>query len=265
MLSPYGKGMDAVSVYHAIRRNCIKKMGEQPMKIFILRKKKHLLAMSFYLLPIVLGIHTAAGSNMAMGSWSEGTRSLAKQAPITAPSQSLTLAANRRASPAHVGAVMALLATLEDAQALPPETSPEANQLIHTLIQLQAAVMKSRNVAVRRFVSAALQDKLGEQSSGMLRHVRQRGINAVVMEALVDYLAIHPLQEGSPVAEGFLDFNVRVRGLALLQQTVQIARRQLQERGETLESIFDQQRREMPGSSPALPDQTESGQSSHFM
>ena len=184
---------------------------------------------------------------------------------IFSPPSSFTLAANRRASPAHVGAVMALLATLEDAQALPPETSPEANQLIHTLIQLQAVVMKSRNVAVRRFVSAALQDKLGEQSSGMLRHVRQRGINAVVMEALVDYLTIHPLQEGSPVAEGFLDFNVRVRGLALLQQTVQTARRQLQERGETLEHLFAQRRREMPGSSPALPDQTGSGQSSHFM
>jgi len=225
--------MDAVSVYHAIRRNCIKKMGEQPIKIFLLRKKRHLLTMGFCLLPIVLGIHMVAGADQA--------------------------------SPAQVGAVMALLATLEDAQALPPETSPKANQLIHTLIQLQSAVMKSRNKAVKRFVFEALQRKLGEQSSEMMRHVRRRGINAVVMEALVDYLNIHPLQEGSSVAEGFLDFNVRARDLVLLQRTVRTARRHLQERGETLAHIFAQQRRDMPGSSPSLPDQTGTGQQNHFM
>ncbi len=38
-----------------------------------------------------------------------------------------------------VGHIMALLAVFEEADVLPPEASPEANALIHALIQTQAA------------------------------------------------------------------------------------------------------------------------------
>src|SRR2546426_7281457 len=48
-----------------------------------------------------------------------------------------------------VGHVMALLAVFEEAAVLPPETSPEANALIHALIQTQAALIKSTNPATR--------------------------------------------------------------------------------------------------------------------
>src|SRR2546430_15308754 len=56
-----------------------------------------------------------------------------------------------------VGHVMALLAVFEEAAVLPPETSPEANALIHALIQTQAALTKSTNPATRRWVTYALQ------------------------------------------------------------------------------------------------------------
>ena len=49
-----------------------------------------------------------------------------------------------------VGHIMALLSVFEQADALPPESSPEANQLIHALIQTQAALTKSTDPATRR-------------------------------------------------------------------------------------------------------------------
>lgn len=65
------------------------------------------------------------------------------------PSPSLgSRAKTSRASAQHVGSVMALLATFQEADVLPPEASPEANQLIRALIQFQSAFMKSQNPAV---------------------------------------------------------------------------------------------------------------------
>ena len=51
---------------------------------------------------------------------------------------------------------MALLAVFEEAGALPPESSPEANELIHALIQTQAALTKSANPATRGWFAEAL-------------------------------------------------------------------------------------------------------------
>src|SRR5436853_3486780 len=55
-----------------------------------------------------------------------------------------------------VGHIMALLAVFEEADVLPPETSPEANALIHALVQTQAALTKSANPATRRWFADAL-------------------------------------------------------------------------------------------------------------
>src|SRR5881296_1920436 len=55
-----------------------------------------------------------------------------------------------------VGHVMALLAVFEEADVLPPETSPEANALIHAMIQTQAALTKSTNPATRGWFAEAL-------------------------------------------------------------------------------------------------------------
>src|SRR5437870_1155105 len=57
---------------------------------------------------------------------------------------------------ALVGHVMALLSVFERAGVLPPESSPEANNLIHALIQTQAALTKSTDPATRRWFGDAL-------------------------------------------------------------------------------------------------------------
>ncbi len=63
-----------------------------------------------------------------------------------------------------VGHVMALLAVFEEADVLPPETSPEANALIHALIQTQAALTKSTNPATRRWFTDALRRSEAHQA-----------------------------------------------------------------------------------------------------
>src|SRR6266542_948807 len=57
-----------------------------------------------------------------------------------------------------VGNVMALLAVFEDADVLPPESSPDANALIHALIQTQAALRKSGNPVVREWFMGAFRN-----------------------------------------------------------------------------------------------------------
>src|SRR5256712_14228863 len=64
-----------------------------------------------------------------------------------------------------VGHVMALLAVFEEAAVLAPETSPEANALIHALIQNQAALTNSTNPATQTWVADALRPGEGRATA----------------------------------------------------------------------------------------------------
>ena len=50
------------------------------------------------------------------------------------------LLTSERASASMVGTIMTLLATLAEAEVLPPEGTVQANQVIHGLIQLQSRI-----------------------------------------------------------------------------------------------------------------------------
>ena len=56
---------------------------------------------------------------------------------------------------------MAVLATLQDADVLPPEGTPEANRVIKVVIQFQSVFMKSNDPAVQGFLSQALEAQGG--------------------------------------------------------------------------------------------------------
>ena len=166
------------------------------------------------------------------------------------PPSLTNLSSTQRASPSEVGSVMALLAMFQDADALPPENSSEANQLIHALIQLQAVVMKSSNPAVHQYVSSALDAKLGARAGGVHDQIRRVGLSSEALEALVDFGVTHPMRDQSAVLEGFQAFNVRRADWALLQQTVQQARLHLKAKQETLHDVYARRRQEMPGARP---------------
>ena len=72
-------------------------------------------------------------------------------------SPALAQVPDRAATPSgQVGASMAVLATLQDADVLPPEGTPEANRVIKAVIQFQSVFLKSDDLAVQVFLTHAL-------------------------------------------------------------------------------------------------------------
>lgn len=155
--------------------------------------------------------------------------------------------AGSRASAKQVGTVMALLAAFQDAGALPPENSPDANRLIKALIQFQSAFMKSDNQAVRQFFQDALAAKSGDQAEAAIGSFRNDGWTSQSLEAVVEYAATHPLQDQPELQAGLGFYNVGVNDFDLLSRTFRTARSLLAAQGQDLHQVYDVRRREMPG------------------
>lgn len=156
-----------------------------------------------------------------------------------------------RASLQQVGTVMALLAAFQDAGALPPEGTPEANQLVKALIQFQAAFMRSTNEAVQRLLRRALTETLGAHAGAAEETFKREGWNSRSLEAIVEYVARHPVWDEPELAglqEGFSAYNIGRADLDRLAQTLRLARIQLAGRGQDLHSVYATRRRQMPGS-----------------
>src|SRR3989449_10715106 len=119
-----------------------------------------------------------------------------------------------------VGNVMALLAVFEEVDVLPPETSPEANALIHALIQTQAALTKSTNPATRRWFTDALRRSEARQAEPDPRE----GLTARTLEAIVTYAETHPPTARPDVMAGVKEFNVSPDDLDLRARVFRQAR-----------------------------------------
>ena len=119
-----------------------------------------------------------------------------------------------------VGHVMALLAVFEEAAVLPPETSPEANALIHALIQTQAALTKSTNPATRRWFTDALRRSEARQAEPDPRE----GLTSRTLEAIVTYAETHPPTARPGVMAGLQEFNVGPADLDLMTRVYRQAR-----------------------------------------
>lgn len=154
----------------------------------------------------------------------------------------------RRATPQLVGAIMALLATFDDAGVLPPESSPEANRLIRALIQFQSAFMKSADAEVRRWFTEAIEAKFGAQSSDADARFRTNGWTSESLEAVVEYAAAHSVWDRDGLEQGFREFNVGKADWELLTRVFRSARERLAANGRDLHQIYAARRREMPGS-----------------
>ncbi|MGH7260938.1 MAG: Kelch repeat-containing protein [Nitrospiraceae bacterium] len=152
-----------------------------------------------------------------------------------------------RASAAQVGAVMALLATFEDAGVLPTENSPDANRLIKALIQFQAAFMKSNSPAVQLLLRDALAANSSEAAPAALDAFRTGGWTSRSLEAVMDYAAAVPVWTRPGVSEGFQAFNVGHTEFNLLAQTFTEARARFSATGRNIHEIYAARRKEMPG------------------
>lgn len=160
-----------------------------------------------------------------------------------------------RTSPAKVGAVMAFLATFEDAGILPPENSPNANRLIKALIQFQSAFMTSGHPAIQHWLREAFAAKFGEEAASALEGFRAGGWTSQALEAVVDYAAATPVWNAPDVAEGFRAFNVGRGDFDLLARTFTDARAAFSRNGQNVHEAYAARRKMMPGAQKAPRDE----------
>jgi len=156
--------------------------------------------------------------------------------------------AQRPASSQHVGAAMALLATLEDARVLPPEGSSEANHVIRVVIQFQSVFMKSTDPAVRSFFHQALAMQFGEaQAATADAAFAKTGWTAAALTALAARRHSADPAELEKLVPGFSAFNLTLQDFNFLTGLFDQARREYQSRGRDIEEVFTERRRDMPG------------------
>ena len=155
----------------------------------------------------------------------------------------------QRTPPQYVGAVMAILATFDHAQVLPPESSPKANQLIRSLIQFQSAFMNREIQSVQEYLSDALSTQLGPVGTDAHAKFFAAGWTSISMEALVDYSVQHPFWVRPEIRETLSRYNLSPSDWDLIVDSFTRARQQLQIAGKDVHEIFAVQRRKMPGGS----------------
>lgn len=149
-----------------------------------------------------------------------------------------------------IGASMAVLATLQDADVLPPEDSPEANRVIKLVIQFQSVFMKSADPAVHTFLSQALAAHGKRSADETLSRFRSFGWTSGVLEALNGQWAATAIDRQAMLAPGFRQFNVSPADFDWLMELVAKAQAAFMQRGQTIHQVFAQRRREMPGGAP---------------
>ncbi|GKS58439.1 hypothetical protein YTPLAS18_19660 [Nitrospira sp.] len=163
------------------------------------------------------------------------------------PSNEAARRTSARASAAHVGAVMAVLATWSEAGVLPPESTPDASRIVKALIQFQSAMMKSDHPQVRRFFEQAMDQKFGQAGPQYLQQGRTTGWTSRILEAVVEY-GTNPRMDLQPALEsGWREFNVSSQDLRLLASLHAAAKDQLSREGKDLHALYEEKRRLMPG------------------
>ena len=146
-----------------------------------------------------------------------------------------------------VGASMAVLATLQDADVLPPEGTPDVNRIIKIVIQFQSVFMKSDDPVVHAFLSQGLEAKAGSGAHEAVSRFRSAGWTSDVLEALSEQWVATAINQRERLAPGFRQFNVSPADFDSLMELVAKARTALEQRGQNMHQVFAQRRREMPG------------------
>ena len=161
--------------------------------------------------------------------------------------KSSTPASTQRTPAAQIGSVMALMATFDEAHVLPPESTPEANQLIHVLIQLQSAFLKSSDPAVRRYFSSAMASYFFDEAAEVERLFARGGWTSRTLEAVLLYEAYPQAWKSPELDSGLAAFNVSREDFDYLQSTFDQARQYFLRNRQDIHEIYQVRRQEMPG------------------
>jgi hypothetical protein len=166
----------------------------------------------------------------------------AVSSPRTAPGFSLD-----RAGPALVGAIMALLATFEAANVLPPEGTAQANQLIHGLIQLQSALVKAQTSELSDYVSAAVNDRFEMESGAIVQSIPQRGLTSKLLEAILMYDKKRPIWDQSAIVFIFQNYNISRQDWQFIDRIFTQADAAYRAKGGAIHEAYEEWRSQMPG------------------
>jgi hypothetical protein len=154
----------------------------------------------------------------------------------------------RGATPSEpIGASMAVLAMLQDADVLPPEGTSDANRIIKSVIQFQSVFLKSGDSAVQAFLTHALAEHRGSGANEAVSRFRSAGWTSDVLEALREQWVATAIDQRERLAPGFHQFNISLEDFDSLMELVAKARTALEQRGQNMHQVFAQRRREMPG------------------
>lgn len=145
---------------------------------------------------------------------------------------------------------MAVLATLQDADVLPPEGTREANRVIKAVIQFQSVFLKSDDPSVKLFLTQALATQGDRSVDQTLSRFRSTGWTSEVLEAICDQWTATPIDQRDRLAPGFRQFNVSPADFDGLMELIAKARTAFMQRGQNMHQVFAQRRREMPGGTP---------------
>ncbi|GJL69728.1 MAG: hypothetical protein NPIRA06_23630 [Nitrospirales bacterium] len=171
---------------------------------------------------------------------------LAHREFASSPQPSADVASKGDGSPL-VGSVMALLATFGDANVLPPEGTSQANQLIHGLIQLQSALVKSQSSELSEYVTTAVEQRFDKQGSGILQSIHQRGLTSKMLDALVTYNHKIPMWEKPALTELFQRYNVSRQDWELIEKIFGEADAAYRRKGSSIHDAYELWRAQMPG------------------
>jgi hypothetical protein len=142
---------------------------------------------------------------------------------------------------------MALLATLQDAEVLPPEGTAEANRIVKAVIQCQSLFMKTTDQSVRSFFKEALAAKFQLRADEVGRRFREEGWTSETLEALSEPYVNMSDRQRAQLTEGFRSYNLVPSDFLYLSELFLKARTTLGQRGQDIHHIYAQRRREMPG------------------
>ncbi|MFZ1744904.1 MAG: hypothetical protein WAU17_03220 [Nitrospirales bacterium] len=146
-----------------------------------------------------------------------------------------------------VGSVMALLATFESANVLPPEGTSQANQLIHGLIQMQSALVKSQSSELSEYFSAAVEQRFEKESAGLLQSIHQSGLTSKLLEALVSYNHKIPMWEKPALIKLFQRYNISRQDWELIEKIFSEADVAYRMKGSSVHDAYELWRAQMPG------------------
>ena len=162
--------------------------------------------------------------------------------------QTSPIPVERAKSPSpHIGSAMAVLATLEQAQILPPEGSHEADRIIQSVIQFHSAFAKRTDRSMQDFATRAVASRHGEEATPILERFRVNGWTAEILEALADEDQRTPAVDLERLASGFGQFNLSVDDFKRFMQLVRNGRSALAARGQSFEEVYARHRKAMPG------------------